>query len=127
MENKISFDYAVIFASDDIKRDFMECIATVISECDESIMLVKDENGCIEKIADITTSRPDYGKFKYNICLNYGVADTYGVNAKEVEPIVNMAQMLINPSKDIYMGVAIKMAKIIAENFNISPKKQVKQ
>lgn len=45
------FEYAAIFSADDVKDDFIGCIASVMDECDEAAILVESRQG-INRIAE---------------------------------------------------------------------------
>lgn len=98
----IDYDYAAIFSEEDVKYDFISCIATIIEECNEAIILVRSSSyASIKQIAEITCSYERGGGPEWRISVNEEAAGLLGIDEIPNE-LFSMAILLKQVSKPIY-------------------------
>lgn len=118
-----NYDCAAIFSEEDVKRDFISCIATIIEECDAAIILVRSSNyASVKQIAEITCSYERGCGPEWRISVNEEAAGLLGIDEIPNE-LFSMAVLLkqwLNPSIDF--NTAFEAAKLISDNFKVSHK-----
>ena len=117
MEKK--FEYAVIFSEDDVKDDFIGCIALAMDECDEAAILVENQYG-IDRIAEALNTY-ESGKQELHLQIHEDVAKRYGIEAEAAETLLNVAA-IIKGNRPVPFKESLKIATAIAESYNISRK-----
>ena len=120
---KANYEYAVIFSEEDVKHDFISCIATVIEDCDEAIMLVRSSNHKhIVQVAEITCA---YGKGngpEWRISVDEETAGQLGIDEIPNE-LFSVAMLLKQQmSTPIDFSTAFEAARLISNNFKVSHK-----
>ena len=113
------YDYAAIFSAEDVRNDFVGCIATAIDECDEVAVLVESRQG-INRIAEISSTR-ESGKFELRLQIHEEVARQYGIDVETTEALLNVAAIIRNNTKTS-IEEAVKIVTAIIENYSISHK-----
>ena len=76
------FEYAAIFSADDVKDDFIGCIASVMDECDEAAILVESQHG-INRIAEALNTY-ESGKQELRLQIHEDAARQYGILAPKL-------------------------------------------
>lgn len=120
---KTNYEYAVIFSEEDVKHDFISCIATAIEECDDTIILVRNGNYTdIRQIAEITYSYEKGDGPEWRISVNKETAGLLGIGEIPNE-LFSIAIMLKNKmSASMDFSTAFEAAKLITESFRVSRK-----
>lgn len=120
---KTNYEYAVIFSEEDVKHDFINCIATAIEECDDIIILVRNGNYTdIRQIAEITYPCERGNGPEWKISVNEETAGLLGIDEIPDE-LFSIAMMLKNQmSVPMDFSTAFEAAKLIAESFRVSHK-----
>lgn len=120
---KLNYEYAVIFSEEDVKHDFISCIATAIEDCDDIIILVRNGNYAdIRQIAKITCSHERGNGPEWKISVNEETADLLGIDEIPSE-LFSIAMMLKNQmSMPMDFSTAFEAAKLITESFRVSHK-----
>lgn len=120
---KTNYEYAVIFSEEDVKHDFISCIATVIEDCDGAIILVKSSNyKHIVQVAEITCSYERGNRPEWRISVNEETAGQLGID-KIPSELFSIAMMLKNQmSMPMDFSIAFEAAKLITESFRVSHK-----
>ena len=113
------FEYAAIFSANDVKNDFTSCIASVVEECDETVILVESRQG-IDRIADVLNTY-ESGKPELRLQIHEDVARQYNIEAETTEALFNVAAIIRNNTK-ISFEESLKIVTAITENYNISHK-----
>lgn len=122
-KTKLNYEYAVIFSEEDVKHDFISCIATVIEDCDDIIILVRNGNYAdIRQIAEITCSHERGNGPEWKISVNEKTAGLLGIDEIPDE-LFSIAMMLKNQmSMPMDFSTAFEAAKLITESFRVSHK-----
>lgn len=120
---KTNYEYAVIFSEEDVKHDFINCIATAIEDCDDIIILVRNGNYAdIRQIAEITYSHERGNGSEWRISVNEETAGLLGIDEIPSE-LFSIAMMLKNQmSVPMDFSTAFEAAKLITESFRVSHK-----
>lgn len=120
---KTDYEYAVIFSEEDVKHDFISCIATVIEDCDEAIMLVRSSNyKHIVQVAEITCSCERGNRPEWRISVNEETARQLGIDEIPNE-LLSVAMLLKQRmSTPIDFSTAFEAARLISDNFKVSHK-----
>lgn len=120
---KTNYEYAVIFSEEDVKHDFINCIATAIEDFDDTIILVRNDNYAdIRQIAEITYSRERGNGLEWKISVNEETAGLLGIDEIPSE-LFSIAMMLKNQmSTPMDFSTAFEAAKLITESFRVSHK-----
>lgn len=120
---KTTYEYAVIFSEEDVKHDFINCIATAIEDCDDTIILVRNGNYAdIRQIAEITYSHERCNGPEWRISVNEETAGLLGIDEIPSE-LFSIAMMLKNQmSMPMDFSTAFEAAKLITESFRVSHK-----
>lgn len=120
---KTNYEYAVIFSEEDVKHDFINCIATAIEDCDDIIILVRNGNYAdIRQIAEITYSYERGNGSEWKISVNEETAGLLGIDEIPDE-LFSIAMMLKNQmSMPMDFSTAFEAAKLITESFRVSHK-----
>lgn len=120
---KTNYEYAVIFSEEDVKHDFISCIATVIEDCDEAIILVRSSNyKHIVQVAEITCAYEKGNSSEWRISVNEETAEQLGID--EIPNGLFSVAMLLKQQMSIPMdfSTAFEAAKLITESFRVSHK-----
>lgn len=122
-KTKLNYEYAAIFSEEDAKRDFINCIATAIEDCDDIIILVRNGNYAdIRQIAEITCSHERGNGPEWKISVNEETAGLLGIDEIPDE-LFSIAMMLKNQmSMPMDFSTAFEAAKLITESFRVSHK-----
>ena len=120
---KTNYEYAVIFSEEDVKHDFINCIATAIEDFDDMIILVRNDNYAdIRQIAEIIYSRERGNGPEWKISVNEETAGLLGIDEIPSE-LFSIAMMLKNQmSTPMDFSTAFEAAKLITESFRVSHK-----
>lgn len=120
---KTNYEDAVIFSEEDVKHDFINCIATAIEDFDDIIILVRNNNYAdIRQIAEITYSRERGNGPEWKISVNEETAGLLGIDEMPNE-LFSIAMMLKNQmSMPMDFSTAFEAAKLITESFRVSHK-----
>lgn len=120
---KTNYEYAVIFSEEDVKHDFINCIATAIEDCDDIIILVRNGNYAdIRQIAEITYSHERGNGPEWKISVNEETAGLLGIDEIPDE-LFSIAMVLKNQmSVPTDFSTAFEAAKLITESFRVSHK-----
>lgn len=121
---KTDYEYAVIFSEEDVKHDFISCIATTIEDFDDTIILVRNDNNYadIRQIAEITYSRERGNGLEWKISVNEETARQLGIDEIPNE-LFSVAMILKNRmSTSMDFSAAFEAAKLITESFRVSHK-----
>lgn len=120
---KTDYEYAVIFSEEDVKHDFISCIATAIEDFDDVIILVRNDNYAgIRQIAEITYFRERGNGLEWKISVNEETAGLLGIDEIPNE-LFSIAMMLKNQmSTSMDFNTAFEAAKLITESFRVSHK-----
>lgn len=120
---KIGYEYAVIFSEEDVKHDFISCIATAIEDCDDIIILVRNGNYAdIRQIAEITCSYERGNGPEWKISVNKETVGLLGIDEMPDE-LFSIAMTLKNQmSTPMDFSTAFEAAKLITESFRVSHK-----
>lgn len=120
---KTNYEYAVIFSEEDVKHDFINCIATVIEDFNDTIILVRNDNYAdIRQIAEITYSREIGNGPEWKMSVNEETAGLLGIDEIPSE-LFSIAMMLKNQmSVPMDFSTAFEAAKLITESFRVSHK-----
>lgn len=113
------YDYAAIFSAEDVKNDFVGCIATAMNECDEVAVLAESQQG-IDRIAEIHSTH-ESGKFELRLQIHEEVTRQYGIDVEITEALLNVAAIIRSNTKTS-IEEAVKIVTAITENYNISHK-----
>lgn len=113
------YDYAAIFSAEDVRNDFVGCIATAMDECDKVAVLVESRIG-IDRIAEISITHGS-GKFELRLQIHEEVARQYNIDIETTEALLNVAAIIRNNTK-ASIEEAVKIVTAITENYNISHK-----
>lgn len=118
---KLNYEYAVIFSEEDVKHDFINCIATAIEDYDDIIILVRNGNYAdIRQIAEITCSHERGNGPEWKISVNEKTAGLLGIDEIPDE-LFSIAMMLKNQmSMPMDFSTAFEAAKLITESFRVS-------
>lgn len=119
MDTRKYFEYAAIFSEEDVRNSFISCVASVMDECDNAVILVEGQNG-INRIAELSTTYE--GKIQ-KPCLNIhkDAAEQCGIDAKVAENLLDIAA-IIRSNTRLSITEAIGIVTAITENYNISHK-----
>lgn len=120
---KTNYEYAVIFSEEDVKHDFISCIATVIEDCDEAIILVRSSNyKHIVQVAEITRAYEKGNSPEWRISVNEETAEQLGID--EIPNELFSVAMLLKQQMSIPIdfSTAFEAAKLITESFRVSHK-----
>lgn len=120
---KTNYEYAVIFSEEDVKHDFISCIATVIEDCDEAIILVRSSNyKRIVQVAEITCSYERGNGSEWRISVNEETAGQLGID--EIPNELFSVAMLLKQQMSVPMdfSTVFEAAKLITESFKVSHK-----
>ena len=120
---KTNYEYAVIFSEEDVKHDFISCIATAIEDCDDIIILVRNGNYAdIRQIAEITCSYERGNGPEWRISINEETAGLLGIN--EIPSELFSVAMLLKQQMSIPIdfSTAFEAARLISDNFKVSHK-----
>lgn len=121
MNMKKEFEYAAIFSANDVKNDFIGCIASVMDECDGTTILAESQQG-IDRIAEVLTIY-ESGKPELRLQIHEDAAEQYGIEAETTEALLNIAAIIrSNSDMKISFEESLKIVTDIAENYNISHK-----
>lgn len=117
---QLNYDYAVIFSEEDVKRDFIGCIATVIEDCDEAIILVRSSNyKYVTQVAEITCSHERGNGPEWRISVDEETAGQLGIDEIPNE-LLSMAMLLKQQmSTPMDFSTAFEAAKLISDNFKV--------
>lgn len=120
---RLDYECAVIFSEEDVKHDFIGCVATVIEDCDEAIVLVRASNYIgIKQIAEIICSHERGNGPEWKISVNQEEAGQLGISEIPAE-LFSIAMLLKNRiGSTINFNMAFEIAKLITENFSVSQK-----
>lgn len=120
---KTNYEYAVIFSEEDVKHDFINCIATAIEDCDDIIILVRNGNYAdIRQIAEITYYHERGNGQEWKISVNEETAGLLGIDEIPDE-LFSIAIMLKNQMSALMdFSTAFEAAKLITESFRVSHK-----
>lgn len=120
---KTNYEYAVIFSEEDVKHDFISCIATVIEDCDEAIILVRSSNyKHIVQVAEITCPYERGNRPEWRISVNEETAGQLGIDEIPNE-LLSVAMLLKQQmSIPIDFSTAFEAARLISNNFKVSHK-----
>ena len=116
---KKEFEYAVIFNANDVKDDFISCIASVMDECDETAILVESRQG-IDRIAEVLSTY-ESGKPELRLQIHEDVARQYDIEAETTEALLNIAA-IIRSNIETSLEESLKIVTAITKNYNISHK-----
>lgn len=116
---KKEFEYAAIFNANDVKDDFISCIASVAEECNETAILVESRHG-IDRIADALNTY-ESGKLELRLQIHEDVARQYNIEAETIEALFNVAAIIRNNTRTSFEE-SLKIVTAITENYNISHK-----
>lgn len=117
MEKK--FEYAVIFSEDDVKDDFISCIASVMDECDDAAILVESQQG-INRIAEVlNTYESGVSSPKLHLQIHESAAKRYGIDAEAVETSLNVAA-IIKSNMMLSFKESLKIVTAITKDYNIT-------
>lgn len=122
-KTELNYENAVIFSEGDATRDFISCIATVIEDCDEAIILVRSSNyKHIVQVAEITCAYEKGNSPEWQISVNEETAGQLGIDEIPNE-LFSVAMMLKNQmSMPMDFSTAFEAAKLITESFRVSHK-----
>lgn len=114
-----NFELAAIFSEEEVRNDFIDCIASIMHICNSVTILVEGQNG-VTRIAEMS---PTYESKNLVLRLQMykDIAEQYGINVEATESLLNVAA-IINGSASILITKSIKLAMAITENYNISHK-----
>lgn len=113
------FENAVIFDINDVKDDFLSCVASAIDECDEITILVESQQG-IDRIAE-AFSTYEGEKSELHLQIHDATARQYGIKAKTTEVLLNIAAIIRNNTR-ASLEESLKIVTTITENYIISHK-----
>lgn len=119
MDTRKYFEYAAIFSEEDVRNNFVSCVASVMDECDTAVILAEGQNG-INRIAEITTT---YEGKTQKPCLNMhkDAAEQYGIDTKAAENLLDIAAIIRGNAKFTIVE-SLNVVAAITENYNISRK-----
>lgn len=118
---KKEFEYAAIFSADDVKDDFISCIASVMDECDDAAILVEGQQG-INRIAEVlSTYESEVSSPKLRLQIHESIAGRYGIDAEATETLLNVAA-IIKGNRMLSFKESLKIVTAITKNYNISCK-----
>lgn len=122
-KTKLNYEYAAIFSKEDVKHDFINCIATAIEDCDDVIILVRNDNYVdIRQIAEITCSHERGNGPEWKISINEENSRLLGIDEIPDE-LFSIAMMLKNQmSMSMDFSTAFEAARLISDNFKVSHK-----
>lgn len=122
-KTKLNYEYAVIFSEEDVKHDFINCIATAIEDCDEAIILVRSSNyKHIVQVAEITCTYERGNCPEWRISVNEETAGQLGIDEIPNE-LFSVAMLLKQQmSTPIDFSTAFEAARLISDNFKVSHK-----
>lgn len=121
MNMKKEFEYAAIFSADDVKDDFIGCVASAMDEYDDVAILVEGQQG-INRIAEVlSTYESEVSSPKLHLQIHESIAGRYGIDAEAVETLLNVA-VIIKSNRTLSFKESLKIATAIAESYNISHK-----
>lgn len=119
-KTELNYENAVIFSEEDATRDFIGCIATVIEDCDEAIILVRSSNYNIVQVAEITCIYERGNSPEWRISVNEEAAEQLGIDEIPNE-LFSMAMLLRQQmSISIDFSTAFEAARLISDNFRVS-------
>ena len=122
MNMKKEFEYAAIFSADDVKDDFISCIASVMDECSSAAILVESQDG-IDRIAELFCKG---GNEISKLQIHEDVAEKYGIEVKATENLLNVAETirasLTGVGMKLSVAEVINVAAAITKNYDISRK-----
>ena len=119
MDTRKYFEYAAIFSEEDVKDDFISCIASIMDEGDETVILVESRQS-IDRIAEVqNTYESEKSKLRLQI---YGdAARQYNIDAEATEVLFNVAA-IIKGNMRASFEESLKIVTAITENYNMSHK-----
>lgn len=121
MNMKKEFEYAAIFSADDIKDDFIGCIASVMDERDNAVILVENQQG-INRIAEVlNTYESEVSSPEPHLQIHESIARRYGIDAEATETLLNVAAV-IKGNRMLSFKESLKIVTAITKNYNISRK-----
>lgn len=113
------FEYAAIFSANDVKNDFISCIASVMDECDGTTILAESQQG-IDRIAEVLTIY-ESGKPELRLQIYEDAAEQYNIEVETTQALLNIAAIIRSNAK-ISFEESLDIATDIAKNYNISHK-----
>lgn len=113
------FEYAAIFSASDVENDFISCIASVMDECDETVILVESQQG-IDRIAEMLDTCKS-GRPELCLQIHEDVARQYGIEAEATKALLNVAAIIRSNTRTSFTE-SFKIVTAITENYNISHK-----
>ena len=116
---KKEFEYAVIFSTNDVKDDFISCIASVMDECDEAAILVESRQS-IDRIAEVQNTY-ESEKPELRLQIHEDAARQYDIDAEATEALLNVAAIIRSNTRTSFEE-SLKIVTAITENYNISHK-----
>lgn len=122
MNMKKEFEYAAIFSANDVKNDFIGCIASVMDECDGTTILAESQQG-IDRIAEVLTIY-ESGKPELRLQIHEDAAEQYDIETETTEALLNIAAIIRSNGSNakISFEESLKIVTDIAKNYNISHK-----
>lgn len=116
---KKDFELAAIFSANNVKNNFISCIALVAEECDETVILVEGQQG-IDRIAEVqnTYDTHENGKLGPQLHIHDNIARQYGINTEVTEALFNVTAIIRNNTR-ISFEESLKITTAITENYNI--------
>lgn len=121
MDTRKYFEYAAIFSEEDVKNNFISCIASVMDERDDAVILVEGQNG-INRIAEMACTYESKTPV-LRLQIHGNAAERYGIDAETAENLINVAAIIRSKSNIPFsITEAINIIAAITENYNISHK-----
>ena len=119
MDTRKYFEYAAIFSEEDVRNNFIGCIASVMDEYDNAVILAEGQNG-INRIAEMTNTYE--GKIPIlHLQIHKDTAEQYVTNPEIAEDLLNIAAIIRNKTT-LSITEAVGIVAAITENYNISHK-----
>lgn len=118
---ELDCNYALVFSENDIKHNFIACVAKVIVECNDAQILVeRGSDGRISRIAEVLSTYEN-GKTEWRVRIEKDIAAEFGIEEEMSDTILDLAVLLRNKiSLDIEKS--LEMAILLSENFDIKRK-----
>lgn len=119
---KKEFECAAIFNANDVKDDFISCIASVMNDCGETTILVESQRS-IDRIAEVFTTY-ESGRPELRLQIHKDAARQYGIEAIEAEAtetLLNVAA-IIKDNTEISFEESLKIVTAITKDYDISYK-----
>lgn len=119
MDTRKYFEYAAIFSEEDVRNNFIGCIASVMDECDNAVILAEGQNG-INRIAEMTNTYESKIPI-LRLQIHKDTAEQYVTNPEIAEDLLNIAAIIRNKTT-LSITEAVGIVAAITENYNISHK-----